>query len=128
MSAEHIVAIIGSFMGFCGICVTAVFSFLGHRNTRQINDAVNNVHHHGGERIYDLVVNNAVASQKFDRDLAEVRKHTEELIEWKRGYEDSPWRDGGSVKKWLKEHENVLEKAEDKTTRIFANPTLQQEE
>ena len=85
-----------------GLVFTSVFSFLSHRQSRQVNDAVNNVHKSGGKRIYDLALEN---HQKVN----EVKKHSEELIKWKRSYDDSPWKSGEHVKEWLDDHKHILE-------------------
>ena len=98
-----------------GVLATSYFSFRSNRNSRQINDAVNNIQKTGGVRIYDLALKNA--------------EGVDELLEWKRSFNNSPWSSGEGVQQWLKEHDMKLKalscktlKPSDKTTRVNSNP------
>jgi hypothetical protein len=123
--------IVVSLFTLLGVIATSYFSFRSHRTTRAVNDAVNNVHKTGGERIYDLVLNNAKAAQKVQDGLDHVYKKTNELLEWKRSYANSPWNSGAGVQEWLKEHNQTLQELKcghcscsphQDTTEIFAKP------
>jgi hypothetical protein len=123
--------IVVSLFTLLGVIATSYFSFRSHRTTRAVNDAVNNVHKTGGERIYDLVLNNAKAAQKVQDGLDHVYKKTNELLEWKRSNANSPWNSGAGVQEWLKEHNQTLQELKfghcscsphQDTTEIFAKP------
>lgn len=78
--------IIISIIGFFGIVVSAMFSYLTHRHAREINDAVNHKHDKAGPgaaKLYDLMWEN---HQKAD-----------ELIQWKRSYDGGPLDHGAKV-------------------------------
>ncbi len=78
--------------------VTGVLAYLGKRHAREANanakatnDAVNN-RHPDHPKLYDLALSN--------------KDSTDELIEWRRSYNESPWADGHGVKTWLEEHKD----------------------
>jgi len=86
--------------------VTGVLAYLGKRharsasdNAKQTNDAVNN-RHPDHPKLYDIALKNKAG--------------VDELIEWRRSYNDTPWSDGRGVHKWLdkhgKEHEAIIRK------------------
>ena len=127
--------ILVSLFTMIGVLATSYFSFRSHRTTRAVNDSVNNVHKTGGERIYDLVLNNAKATQKVEDGLKSVGEKADELLEWKRSYADSPWHNGEGVQKWLAEHHQTLaelkcrhhhpvpaREAREATSKIFPKP------
>ena len=57
------------------------------------NDAVNH-RHKTQPRLFDVVLKNNAAAQ--------------ELLEWKRSYDDSPWNTGKGVKDWLEENRQEI--------------------
>ena len=93
--------IIVALIGFIGIFVSAVFSYLCHKHAREINDSVNHKHEKAGPgalKLYDLVWHNFQTAQ--------------ELIEWKRGYDDGPLSTGSKVFEFVQETGERLEKIE----------------
>ena len=97
-----VASIVASVMTFLGMVITTVFSYRTKKGIGEVNDSVNHVHKSGGKRLYDLALENHAR-------VNEVKEHTDELIQWKRSYHGSPWEDGDGVKKWLKEHNEILE-------------------
>ena len=93
--------IIVSIVGFFGVVVTALLSYLTHRHTREINDAVNHRHEKRGAdapKLYDMMWEN---HQKAD-----------ELIQWKRSYDGGPLDHGCKVVEFVEETEHRLDAAE----------------
>ncbi len=91
--------IIVALIGFIGIFVSAVFSYLCHRHTREINDAVNHRHAKTGDpntpKLFDLVWEN---HQKAD-----------ELIQWKRSYDGGPLDTGVKAHQWVNDISQQIE-------------------
>ena len=73
--------------------IGAIAAVMSARHSKQANDAVNHRHITGTPRLYDLALEN---HQKVD-----------ELVGWKRGYDESPWNNGSGVEEWLKEHDDT---------------------
>ena len=87
---------------FLGVVVSSIFSVLGHKNAKAANNAVNNVEDPSQPRIYDLAVQNSL-------NVGEIKHDTEELIDWKDSFNDSPWASGEDAKQWLEDHRDVLD-------------------
>jgi len=88
---EEFTHILVALIGFIGVFVSAVFSYLCHRHAREINDAVNHRHIKTGDpnapKLFDLVWEN---HQKAD-----------ELIQWKRSYDGGPLDTGAKASQWV---------------------------
>ena len=80
----------------------AMISHRGAKDSKAANDAVNH-RHEGQPRLFDLAIQN--------HDISK------ELQEWKRGYENSPWKDGAGVENWLGKHEIEMQKLKEKTNQ-----------
>ncbi len=91
-------------ISFLGIIISSIFSFLGHRNARQANRAVNGV---GPDkpRIYDMISSNQTNIKNIESRQKQIESRQKELIDWKNTYKDSPWATGAGVDKWIKEYE-----------------------
>jgi hypothetical protein len=85
-----------------GVGITVYHSSGSHKNSRQTNDAVNHIHGTGKERLYDLVLGNT-------SKLLDVKSDTDELVAWKKGYDETPWNNGDGVKDWLEKHQEEIQ-------------------
>ena len=65
------------------------------RQATEANDAVNH-RHKGQPRLFDVVLKN--------------HGHIEELVQWKRSYDDSPWKTGEGVNEWLAKYSDRLDR------------------
>jgi hypothetical protein len=105
---EIVVAAITSTLGLVGVIITAVFSYANsitakdsRRIIEEINDAVNHRHDKKGPdapKLYDLIWEN--------------HKKSDELIQWKRSYDDGPMEDGTKATVFFIETQNRLDKIE----------------
>lgn len=77
-----------------GLLAAAFWSFMSHRQSRQVNDSVNHRHETGTPRIYDLMIS---VNKTTERTEARV----DELIEWKRTYDGGPLADGLKVREFV---------------------------
>lgn len=71
--------------------IGAIAAVMSARHSKQANDSVNHRHVTGTPRLYDFALEN--------------HKKVDELVGWKRGFDDTPWNSGNGVEKWLKEHD-----------------------
>lgn len=97
----NITEVIVGILSFLGIIISSVFSFLSHKNSKQINSAVNNV---GPKepRIYDIVMSNQIK-------LEHIEKRQTDIVNWKDSFKESPWSTGDGAKKWLAEYESNVQ-------------------
>lgn len=99
------------FVAICtlaGVLVTSVASIAcaaishrSHRSVKEINDAVNHRHEKKGPdapKLYDLIWEN--------------HEKSNELIEWKRGYDDGPLGTGGQVDRFVEKTNRRLDRLE----------------
>lgn len=86
---EAIAEIVGLSLVIALTFVTRTHAKKAADQATSVNDAVNH-RHPDTPRLFDLVVSNKLS--------------TDELLEWKRSYNDSPWKDGEGVRKWLEEN------------------------
>jgi hypothetical protein len=93
INAEHIII---TFTVLLGVVTTAILSLLtayfqwkAKKDISQVNDAVNHRHEkgHGALKLYDLVWENHTRSN--------------ELIEWKRGYDGGSFSEPAKVEKFV---------------------------
>ena len=110
MNGDHVVEICVALFGLVGVMTGALFSYLGLRQSQQINDAVNHRHERGPDalKLYDLALENHASTK-------ELQVQADELIEWKRSYEDVGLLDTGSkVGEFVTEVKTRLEQLEQK--------------
>jgi hypothetical protein len=102
MTPELTISLVGVSLIFFGTIVTAVFSYLAHKNAAEVNDAVNHRHLRGSNapKLYDAVLD---TSERLTRVEAKV----DGLTEWKHSYDASPLNTGDGVCKFLDEFEKV---------------------
>jgi hypothetical protein len=90
---EFVSGVIIAVLTLCGVLFNGLISLMTHRNSKQINDAVNHRHQRADEngkaplKLYDLAIEN---HQKIDRTEQKV----DGLVEWKESYCDSPLNTG----------------------------------
>jgi hypothetical protein len=99
-------------------CLTALFQWKAKQSLSEVNDAVNHRHEkHGASslKLYDLVWEN--------------HERTNELIEWKRSYDDGPLDDGnkvndfvGTIDKFREEASEHFNKLDDKIEGLEIKP------
>ena len=80
-------------IGAIAASMAAVWAAKAKREASQANDAVNHRHAVGTPRLYDLALRND--------------ERTDELIEWKRGYDGGPLDDGQKVEQFVDEFERL---------------------
>ncbi len=110
MNGDQVVEICVALFGLIGVMTGALFSYLGLRQSRQINDAVNHRHERGPDalKLYDLALENHSTTRALEKQSAE-------LIEWKRSYEDVGLLDTGSkVGEFVTEVKTRLDQLEQK--------------
>ncbi len=111
ISSEHIVAI-GT---LCGVIFSAVmatmaayFQMRAKRDLAEVNDAVNHrTEKHGDKalKLYDLVWEN--------------HEKTDELIGWKRGYDESPLATGKQVIAYVRDTDTRVERLEKQFDQLY---------
>jgi hypothetical protein len=82
--------------------LTAYFQWKAKKDISEVNDAVNHRHDKAGEgalKLYDLVWEN--------------HKRSNELIEWKRGYDEGPLDDGTKVHDFVQDIAAFRQEAEE---------------
>ncbi len=92
MNGDDFVEIVLGLFGLVGVMTGALFSYLGLRHSRQINDAVNHRHERGPEalKLYDLALENRSSANR-------LQHQAEELLVWKRSYEGGPLDTGAKA-------------------------------
>lgn len=66
-------------IGFCGIFVTAFFSYLSQRAAREVNDAVNHRHKDQPKKLYDLAWENHQKMHILDQWRKDADKRMERI-------------------------------------------------
>ena len=84
--------------------LAAIFLWLGHRQAKSVNDAVNH-RHPGKPRLYDEILNAGELARENRLDVKDLKADVKNLVDWRESYRESPWKDGEGVKSWLKEYE-----------------------
>jgi len=117
--------IIVSMIGFLGIVVTAFLSYLTHRHTREINDAVNHRHERGPDalKLYDLALDNHATTRVLEQQNKALAKQGNELIEWKRSYENGPLDTGSKVGEFVELVEDHMTETKERLDRLEGGTT-----
>ena len=93
--------IFSAVLSVVGSVIVGYFAYLAASASRQVNDAVNHRHEKRGEgalKLYDLVWEN--------------HEKSDELIQWKRGYEGGPMDNGRKVVQIVEETNQRLKELE----------------
>lgn len=98
-------SIVVGLLTLIGTIVASVYSRRGSKQATEANKAVNGIAP-GETRLYDLVF--------------EGRLKQEELLAWKRSWDESPWRDGEAIREWFDQSEEDHKKRDRKLDSIEA--------
>jgi hypothetical protein len=108
---EVMAGVIIAVLTLFGVIFNGLISLMTHKNSKEINDAVNHRHQRADEtgkappKLYDLAIEN---HQKIDRTEQKV----DSLVEWKESYCDSPLNTGQGVDEFLKQFAELQLKVE----------------
>jgi hypothetical protein len=108
---EVVAGVIIAVLTLCGVLFNGMISLLTHRNSKEINDAVNHRHRRTDQngktppKLYDLAIQN---HQKIER----TEKKVDGLVEWKESYCDSPLNTGKGVDEFLEQFAELQSKVE----------------
>jgi hypothetical protein len=114
---EFVAGVIIAVLTLCGVVFNGLISLMTHRNSKQINDAVNHRHQRADEngkaplKLYDLAIEN---HQKIER----TEQKLDGLVEWKESYCDSPLNTGKGVDEFLKQFAELQLKVEQSTCKM----------
>lgn len=102
-SGGVVALIVGSICTMIAAVAASVFSFLGHREAKGANSAVNHIPK-GGDRLFDMV--------------AETRNQVKAISEWKSKWDGLP-EDIGSAEKLVTQFKVIEDRIETSTDTIF---------
>jgi len=113
MNGDHIVEIVLGLFGLVGVMTGALFSYLGPRQSRQINDAVNHRHERSPDalKLYDLALENHSSTNR-------LQHQANELIEWKRSYEGGPLDTGSKVGNFVEIVEEHMDETKERLDKL----------
>ena len=113
MTLDHFLGLAYAF----GLTITAVLSGVSaylvkqsHKSIEDVNDAVNHRHTRGenAPKLYDAVLHLHERTDKLDGKC-------DELIEWKRSYDKSPWNSGDKVLDYIEDNNKKINAVFEKT-------------